>query len=88
MTISPMKSSRGNGDERRARLAAAGYDFDTVQGRVNDLLGANRQRIYTVVAGDTLSGIGAKLGVDWRRIASSNGISSPYTIYPGDQLTY
>ena len=78
----------GNGDERRARLAAAGYDFDTVQGRVNDLLGANRQRIYTVVAGDTLSGIGAKLGVDWRSIASSNGISSPYTIYPGDQLTY
>ena len=55
---------------------------------MNDLLGANRQRIYTVVACDTLSGIGAKLGVDWRSIASSNVISSPYTIYPGDQLTY
>lgn len=78
----------GNGDERRMRLSAAGYDFDEVQGRVNDLLGVKQRRVYTVVSGDTLSGIGAKLGVDWRSIASSNGISSPYTIYPGDRLTY
>lgn len=42
---------------------------------------------YTVKAGDTLSKIGQDLGVDWRQIASVNGISSPYTIYVGDQLT-
>lgn len=41
---------------------------------------------YTVVAGDTLSGIGAKLGVDWHQIANLNGLSSPYTIYPGQVL--
>lgn len=41
---------------------------------------------YTVVAGDTLSGIGAKLGVDWHQIASLNGIVAPYTIYPGQVL--
>lgn len=45
-------------------------------------------RVYTVVSGDTLSGIGAKLGVDWRSIASANGIPAPYTIYPGQQLKY
>lgn len=44
-------------------------------------------RTYTVVRGDTLTGIGAKTGVDWRTIASVNGILSPYTIYPGQVLS-
>lgn len=41
---------------------------------------------YNVVRGDTLSGIGAKLGVDWKSIASLNGIGSPYTIYVNQKL--
>lgn len=41
---------------------------------------------YTVVRGDTLSGIGAKTGVKWQDIAAANGISAPYTIYPGQVL--
>lgn len=48
---------------------------------------ASTKHVYTVKAGDTLSGIGAKLGVDWKGIASVNGIASPYTIYPGQVLT-
>lgn len=41
---------------------------------------------YTVVSGDTLSGIGAKLGVAWPTIAATNGIVAPYTIFPGQRL--
>lgn len=41
---------------------------------------------YTVVKDDTLSGIGAKTGLDWRTIANLNGIKTPYTIYPGQVL--
>ena len=41
---------------------------------------------YTVKAGDSLSAIGAKTGVDWKTIAALNGISSPYTIHPGQVL--
>lgn len=41
---------------------------------------------YTVVIGDTLSGIGKRLGVDWRDVAEKNGIVAPYTIYPGQTL--
>lgn len=41
---------------------------------------------YTVKRGDCLSAIGAALGVDWREIASLNGISTPYTIYTGQVL--
>ncbi len=41
---------------------------------------------YTVQAGDCLSAIGAKLGLDWRDIAAVNGIIEPYTIYAGQVL--
>lgn len=41
---------------------------------------------YTVMPKDTLSGIGAKLGINWQNIASLNGIQAPYTIYPGQVL--
>ena len=41
---------------------------------------------YTVVRGDTLSGIGGKVGVAWREIALLNGIVEPYTIHAGQVL--
>ena len=42
--------------------------------------------VYTVVKGDTLSGIGRKFNLDWKQIASLNGIKFPYTIRIGQQL--
>lgn len=42
---------------------------------------------YTVESGDCLSTIGSRFGVSWSTIASTNGIYSPYTIYPGQTLT-
>lgn len=47
---------------------------------------APAQRTYTVVSGDTLSGIGAKVGVNWPAIATANNIGSPYVIHPGQVL--
>ena len=41
---------------------------------------------YTVRSGDCLSVIGARLGVSWQSIAQTNGIKSPYTIYPGQVI--
>lgn len=78
----------GNGQGRRNRLASAGYDPDAVQAKVNAKLGvtSSNARCYTVKSGDTLSEIGAELGVNWKDIAAKNGISSPYTIYPGQVL--
>lgn len=78
----------GNGQDRRAKLSAAGYDPDAVQAKVNAKLGvtSSNARCYTVKSGDTLSEIGAELGVNWKDIAAKNGISSPYTIYPGQVL--
>lgn len=77
----------GNGDDRRNRLAQAGYDPDAIQDIVNSRLGAPSQgQTYTVQSGDTLSGIAAKFGTSWQQIASDNGIPDPNVIYPGQVL--
>ena len=41
---------------------------------------------YRVVKGDTLYGIAFRNGLDFRDLASWNGIASPYTIYVGQML--
>ena len=46
----------------------------------------NNYVIYTVKKGDTLSGIAAKYGTTYQKIASDNGITNPNLIYPGQQL--
>lgn len=42
---------------------------------------------YVVQPGDTLSGIGARLGANWQEIARTNGITDPDLIYVGEVLT-
>ncbi len=41
---------------------------------------------YTVVSGDTLSGIAARFGTTYQELARINGIPDPDTIYPGQVL--
>lgn len=41
---------------------------------------------YTVQRGDTLYSIAFRAGKDVRQLASINGITNPYTIYPGQRL--
>lgn len=65
-----------------------GTRYDEVQALVNKRAGVGSVRTYTVRSGDTLSGIGTQLGIAWQTIAAANGIASPYTIYPGQKLTY
>lgn len=42
---------------------------------------------YKVRRGDTLHAIAFNFGLDWRDIAKWNGINSPYTIYPDQELS-
>lgn len=74
----------GNGDTRKTVL---GSRYQEVQDKINASQTSSSSSTYTVVSGDTLSGIGSKLGVNWKDIANANGITSPYTIYPGQKLT-
>ncbi|EAP99348.1 CLV1 receptor kinase [Janibacter sp. HTCC2649] len=47
---------------------------------------APAQRTYTVKKGDTLSGIGAKYDVSWKKIAKVNNIDNPDLIFPGQKF--
>lgn len=43
---------------------------------------------YTVRRGDTLYSIAWRYGMDYRHLASINGISGSYDIYPGEKLRF
>ena len=65
----------GNGEDRKRRLTSAGYDYNAVQTRVNQLCGAhteNSKVYYTIQSGDTLSGIARKYGTSVAAIQKLN----------------
>lgn len=55
-------------------------------GQAVHVSGAPAQTIYTVVSGDTLSGIAAQFGTTYQQLAAINGIANPDLIYPGQQI--
>lgn len=79
----------GNGADRKARLEQAGYNYNTIQGIVNSKLAGNKtQQVirYSVRRGDTLSGIAARYGTTWQKIAKDNNIKNANLIYPSQVL--
>ena len=62
----------GNGADRKNRLQAAGYDYNAVQTKVNQVLGTSNAVYYTVRSGDTLSGIASKYGTSVSAIQKLN----------------
>jgi len=59
---------------------------------VVDKYGASSERapvtrgVHVVRAGETLYSIAWRYGWDFKTLASANGIASPYTIFPGQQI--
>ena len=78
----------GNGQERKDKLEAAGYNYNEVQAAVNKKLGINTGTTisYAVRKGDTLSSIAARYGTTWQKIAKDNNLSNPNFIIPGQRL--
>ncbi|WP_315523368.1 GH25 family lysozyme [Pseudoramibacter alactolyticus] len=82
----------GNGNDRKVKLAAAGYDYNAIQAEVNKRLGASGQKkaaakvCYTVRRGDTLSKIAAKYKTTWQKLQKLNGIRNANKIYVGQVI--
>jgi len=55
-------------------------------GQVIHVSGAPAITYYTVVSGDTLSEIAAKVNTTYQHLAAVNGIANPNLIYPGQRL--
>lgn len=83
-----MAGKWGSDPNRRKSLTAAGYDAKAIQKIVNQKIGVTTSTAvyYTVKSGDTLSGIAAKYGTTYQRIAALNGVSDPNRIYAGQRL--
>ena len=79
----------GNGQERVNRLTNAGYDYQTVQKRVNELVAERdkpKYKTYVVRRGDTLSGIARRYNTIVQKLAADNDIKNPNLIYPGQVI--
>ena len=85
----------GNGEDRKNRLKAAGYNVNEVQNRVNQILsgnnsgnnnGGNNKKYYVVKKGDTLSAIAKKFGTSVDKLVNWNKIKNKNIIYPGQKL--
>lgn len=76
----------GDDPERARSLIAAGYDRDAVQEKVNEICKKPTQVIYTVVKGDTLSGIAKVYGTSVNALVRLNNIKNPNKIYVGQKI--
>lgn len=76
-----MQGKYGNGETRKTVL---GGRYKAVQDKING--GGSGAVYYTVRSGDTLSGIAAKYGTTYQKIAQMNGIANPNKIYVGQKI--
>ena len=80
-----IRGEYGNGEERKIRLANAGYNYNEVQAKVNELMGVS-DVTYKVKSGDTLSEIAQKFGTTVNKLATLNNIKNVNLIYVGQIL--
>lgn len=79
----------GNGKERKNKLTTAGYDYNAVQNKVNELMDASKKTTayYTVKSGDNMSVIAQKHGLTLAQLAKLNThIKNLNLIYPGQKI--
>ena len=69
----------------KTRLKNAGYNYNEVQAKVNELMGVSSVT-YKIKSGDTLSGIAQKFGTTVSKLAQLNNIKNVNLIYAGQTL--
>lgn len=76
----------GNGAARKKRLKAAGYNYNAVQNKVNELMKEKGRKYHVVKGKETLSEIASRYGTTVSKLRAWNNISNPDLIYTGDRL--
>lgn len=75
----------GNGEERKQRLTEAGYDYNKVQGIVNQKLNVTPST-YIVKKGDNLTKIASRYGTTVSKLVELNNLKNPNLILVGQTL--
>lgn len=77
----------GNGDDRKQRLKAAGYNYDEIQKIVNAKLKPKSTKVYyTIKKGDNLTKIAKQYGTTVNKLKVLNGIKNANLIYAGQKI--
>lgn len=82
------KGGWGNGIIRKIKLTFAGYDFDAVQKRINEIVAQRKEskKTYIVSKGDTLTSIAKRYNTTVDALVKANGIPNKNKIYVGQEL--
>lgn len=77
-----------NGEDRKTSLINAGYDYDKVQAKVNEIMKQSNNNVeyYTIKQGDTLSKIAQKFNTTVNQLVSWNNIKNANWIYAGQKI--
>lgn len=77
----------GNGTDRKNKLTKAGYNYQEVQNKVNELLNNKNKSIYYIVKkGDTLSAIAKKYNTSVENLVKLNNIKNKNIININQKL--
>ncbi len=87
-SLSSIAAALGTSWTTLAQLNSISSPYTIYPGQVLKTSGAatTTRTYYTVASGDYLASIAARYGTSWATIASLNGLTSPYTIFPGQTL--
>lgn len=77
---------RGYGVPKYSSKATASGGGSTGSGSGSSSTPATGDTVYTVVKGDTLSGIAARYGTTYQKLAAYNGIANPNIIHVGQKI--
>ena len=78
----------GNGIIRKMKLTNAGYDYNAVQKKVDEIVGRRKvsKKTYIVVKGDTLSKIAKRYNTTVDNLVRANNIKNKNIIHVGQEL--
>ena len=78
----------GNGIIRKMKLTNAGYDYQAVQKKVDEIVGRRKvsKKTYIVVKGDTLSKIAKRYNTTVDALVKANNIKNKNIIHVGQEL--
>lgn len=85
-TLSGIASKYGTTYQTLASINGISDPDKIYPGQKIKISGGGGATYYTVKSGDTLSGIAAKYGTTYQKLAKMNGISNPNKIYAGQKI--